>query len=85
MRKLLQNLIFLLIITLIVLIWQKAPQSSISMTIAILIAVSAITFLHKTPDAELQSAVKKRDASFELIQELVKAGASLKSRDKDGR
>ena len=54
MRKVFRYATILLLVALIILIWQKAPQSVISMTIALLIAASAMSFLHKTPDAELQ-------------------------------
>ena len=85
MRKLLQWLILILALLIAVLIWQKAPQSAISMTIAILIAVTAVTFLHKAPDNELLSAVKKRDTDPEYIQELISGGANINFRDNDGR
>ena len=85
MRKIFRYSIVIIIIALVVMIWQKAPQSAISMTIALLIAVTAVTFLHKTPDNDLLSAAKIRDVDPGHIQDLISAGASLKSRDVDGR
>ncbi|MBQ6969517.1 MAG: ankyrin repeat domain-containing protein, partial [Synergistaceae bacterium] len=85
MKKFLQYFTILLVIALAVMIWQKAPRNIISFTILLIIASTAAVMLHKTHDTELFSALKKRDADFEHVRDLVKAGASLKKRDKDGR
>ena len=85
MRKICRYLIAILVTAIAVMIWQQAPQSAISMAVAFLIAVTAIMILYKTPDDELQSAVKRRDVPLDDIRSILRSGASLKSRDKDGR
>ncbi|MBQ6113196.1 MAG: ankyrin repeat domain-containing protein, partial [Synergistaceae bacterium] len=85
MRKILQNVTILLVLVLALLIWKNAPRNIISFTIVIIIASTAAMLLYKAPDTDLLSLLKKRDAKFDHIRDLVKAGASLKKRDKDGR